>query len=391
MLKGKQVNSTVPTTQSLSGTGRRASYSYTGKSPRLKPGAACDTSNFERWLQASKESALQFSISESNLIAQNPGPKHRFARVESVPTRLLTRGTTLKTLRPVPRSALLPPLPAAGGSLSLPGAVLSCAPQAFLLQSRSFPLNPLPPQIQISRVSSAPTLGPITGPMDPLASSFSTLDIRVQQKDTLYDPMAMGSSADVLSIAHTQDARKALSRLNSTSAARDRDCPSSLSSDSERELDVFLNHNGPGPALKLTGLAHKSDALSPCEEGNSDMLQGPRSNHQHAPAPMRLSSSALSHRSRGTHTTTVSLAMAKIQRAARKKQTLLDSGPPLWPDPQKYNTLSLMLLTLENPMRRAAIRGIEWQWWDRSVLGLILLNTIQLALYNPIVSGNVFL
>jgi len=376
----------VPTTQSLSGTGRRASYSYTGRSPRPKPGAACDTSNFERWLQASKESALQFSISESNLITQ----KHRFARVESVPTRVLTRGATLKTLRPLPRSALLPPLLAAGGSFSLPGAVLSCAPQASLLQSRSFSLNPLPPQIQISRVSSAPALGPITGPMDPLASPFSTLDIRVQQKDTLYDPMAMGSSADVLSIAHTEDARKALSRLNSTSAARDRDCPSSLSSDSERELDVFLNHNGPGPALKLTGLAHKSDALSPCEEGNSDMLQGPRSYHQHAPAPMRVSSSALSHRSRGTHTT-VSSATAKIQRAARKKQTLLDSGPPPWPDPKKYNKLSLMLLTLENPMRRAAIRGIEWQWWDRSVLVLILLNTIQLALYNPIVSGNVFL
>jgi len=27
--------------------------------------------------------------------------------------------------------------------------------------------------------------------------------------------------------------------------------------------------------------------------------------------------------------------------------------------------------------------GIEWVWWDRIVLFMILLNTIQLALYDP--------
>jgi hypothetical protein len=38
--------------------------------------------------------------------------------------------------------------------------------------------------------------------------------------------------------------------------------------------------------------------------------------------------------------------------------------------------------------RKAFIRGIEWKWWDRIVLILIGMNTLQLALYNPLVAGN---
>jgi len=43
----------------------------------------------------------------------------------------------------------------------------------------------------------------------------------------------------------------------------------------------------------------------------------------------------------------------------------------------------LYLLTLDNPLRRLAIKGIECKWWDRGVLAFIFLNTIQLALYDP--------
>jgi len=41
------------------------------------------------------------------------------------------------------------------------------------------------------------------------------------------------------------------------------------------------------------------------------------------------------------------------------------------------------MFTLDNKFRRLLIRGIEWKWWDRTVLFLIFLNTIQLALYEP--------
>ena len=51
---------------------------------------------------------------------------------------------------------------------------------------------------------------------------------------------------------------------------------------------------------------------------------------------------------------------------------------------KKYDETALFFLSLENPFRRAMIRVIEWKWTDRIVLGLIFLNTVQLALYNPL-------
>ena len=42
------------------------------------------------------------------------------------------------------------------------------------------------------------------------------------------------------------------------------------------------------------------------------------------------------------------------------------------------------MLHLNNPFRKAIIWAIEMKWWDRVVLLLILLNTIQLGLlYDP--------
>lgn len=64
-----------------------------------------------------------------------------------------------------------------------------------------------------------------------------------------------------------------------------------------------------------------------------------------------------------------------------KKKMMME---PLWPDPMKYNPRSLFLMKLTNPLRRMCIRGIEWPWWDRVVLLLIFLNTLQLGfLYDP--------
>jgi hypothetical protein len=41
------------------------------------------------------------------------------------------------------------------------------------------------------------------------------------------------------------------------------------------------------------------------------------------------------------------------------------------------------MLTLQNPVRRAFIAAIEWPWWDRVVLFVILVNTVSLLFRDP--------
>ena len=59
-----------------------------------------------------------------------------------------------------------------------------------------------------------------------------------------------------------------------------------------------------------------------------------------------------------------------------------EKGPRPWPDDRLYNHRSLFLLTLQNPFRQAIIRMIEWEHWDNKVIGVILCNTITLAMYD---------
>lgn len=54
-----------------------------------------------------------------------------------------------------------------------------------------------------------------------------------------------------------------------------------------------------------------------------------------------------------------------------------------WPSRAFYEPRSLMLLGLDNGLRRLSIRAIEWVWWDRVVLLCIGLNSLQLAMYDP--------
>jgi len=81
--------------------------------------------------------------------------------------------------------------------------------------------------------------------------------------------------------------------------------------------------------------------------------------------------SARSNGSRGSR--------ASRARRRKEKEELID----VWPDPHKYNPRSFFLFPLDGIVRKVAIRCIEWKWWDRIVLFLIFLNTIQLAIYNP--------
>jgi len=55
-----------------------------------------------------------------------------------------------------------------------------------------------------------------------------------------------------------------------------------------------------------------------------------------------------------------------------------------WPDDEKYQARSLFLFTLQSPARQTMIRWVEWKWWDRIVLMIILLNTIQLLFIDPL-------
>jgi hypothetical protein len=54
----------------------------------------------------------------------------------------------------------------------------------------------------------------------------------------------------------------------------------------------------------------------------------------------------------------------------------------VWPDERKYNPRSLFLFTLQNPVRRIVIKWIEWKHWDSKVIGIIMLNTVTLAMFD---------
>eukprot|EP00961_Rhodomonas_salina_P224400 3033897-Rhodomonas_salina.3 len=57
--------------------------------------------------------------------------------------------------------------------------------------------------------------------------------------------------------------------------------------------------------------------------------------------------------------------------------------PRPWPDPFRYASRTWFLFTLKNPIRKGCIWLTEQKFWDRGLLTLILLNTVQLAIYDP--------
>ena len=73
------------------------------------------------------------------------------------------------------------------------------------------------------------------------------------------------------------------------------------------------------------------------------------------------------------------------QRANSRRHLEFEDAIPLkiWPDPEKYNHRSLMLFTLQNPIRRAIIAAIEYPWWDRTVLLVISFNACALLSHDP--------
>ena len=77
---------------------------------------------------------------------------------------------------------------------------------------------------------------------------------------------------------------------------------------------------------------------------------------------------------------------AGSQRSAlterRRRRIEAEQGPRPWPDARLYNHRSFFLFTLQNPFRQAIIRMIEWEHWDNKVIGVILCNTITLAMYD---------
>jgi hypothetical protein len=74
-------------------------------------------------------------------------------------------------------------------------------------------------------------------------------------------------------------------------------------------------------------------------------------------------------------------ASPRAVNTTRRRKHQIDLN--VWPSPLKYNRRSLQILTLQNPIRRAFIAAIEWPWWDRTVLFVILVNTISLLCRDP--------
>ena len=142
----------------------------------------------------------------------------------------------------------------------------------------------------------------------------------------------------------------------------------------------------PAQSRDSAGVASLTElALAKHEEGTPIPHQGP-SEDRSPSAGTGVSQRSNTHskgeskgESQGSKKSNVSSALAR--RRQRQLATLLE--PQEFPDPHRYNARSLYLFTLQNPIRRALIRAIEWKWWDRIVLLLIFLNTVQLAAFLP--------
>jgi hypothetical protein len=74
-----------------------------------------------------------------------------------------------------------------------------------------------------------------------------------------------------------------------------------------------------------------------------------------------------------------------VSRPRSSRKHLSSEGDDIesWPNPRKYNHRSLLLFSLKSPFRRALIAAIEWPWWDRIVLVVIMINSGLLAYYQP--------
>ena len=225
-------------------------------------------------------------------------------------------------------------------------------------------LSPLPPQLRMSHNQVAPEPSAL-----PTPSSF--LDPRLASPATT--PVV--TSAVQVKAARTDSNEDTINVLSTAQT---------VTQDSDREK------------LREEHLDREIEKLCGTTEVKTTEVKTLDTCHASGPqSPNLFSPGGQSHRSHKTNASSFShVARAKAKRRVRKSHevSLILKGDGIeWPDPKKYNAKTEFCLTLHNPVRRAAIKAIEWPMWDKGVLFLILLNTCQLALYNPIVRGNALL
>ena len=196
-------------------------------------------------------------------------------------------------------------------------------------------------------------------PLPPMCSAVSTHGCAA----------ASGTSQGPLEISKNTDGRSSLFSGVNGAAPRKRtiDCLSPLPR-SSLELQPKRPHSSQSfnddfkSMVHVSHDLHQEQAIRPVVETDA----GPHNRPSDVPEKLPLHSKSFKARSRRSR--------------KEERQAVLNM---VWPDPRKYNARSLMLFTLDNRARRAAIASIEWRWWDRGVLVLIFLNTVQLALFDP--------
>jgi hypothetical protein len=119
------------------------------------------------------------------------------------------------------------------------------------------------------------------------------------------------------------------------------------------------------------------DITTPAKKGRGKRTGRYSSLHTARSGAPRTARSARSNRSSLSKAgTPATLALNRRKKKMRELARLQRA----WPDPRKYNPRSLYTLRLDNFVRKGAIACIENKWWDRVVLSLIMLNTIQVSL-----------
>ena len=277
------------------------------------------------------------------------------------------------------------------------------------------PLPLLPAQLKMTKVMPMPSpspdpeqeLSPSAADLAALNEGNAVLDqsddqsaangaVAVARFDDARNPDLRTEPTDMVSVGSASNPTTELARFDSakslvidekgeaTTHADHKNRRSSVGFSDFQDEYREVKHGGDGHSLATihSHVESKASEFERVESGQSERFARAESS-----APSNRSHTSGSRYTYGSYSYLSSCKSKRKNRKLQRAKSMAARGGPPWPDPKKYDETALFFLSLENPFRRAMIRVIEWKWTDRIVLGLIFLNTVQLALYNPLVTG----